>query len=368
MRFFPEEAYKRFFVILLYGLIGGALLYITLRYLFSAFLPFFIALGVAVLLRHPTAAIAQKAKLPKKFVAVLLALLFVSLLLSGAGYAIWRLAEELGSLAHAVMTGENTLLSDLQMMLSRLSELFSRFPFANGENSDTIRNALTETILDMAKNAVAELGTRLPALAASLASIIPQMLVFFVVTVLSAVYICADYDKIAAFLRKNIRGKARTILNTLRKVAGQTFSKVLRSYAILFLFTFAEVLLGFVILREPYAFLLALLTALVDSLPIFGTGTVLLPMALYRFFTGDIRIAIGLCILYGAVTVIRQILEPKILGDGFGMHPLLMLVAMYTGLRLFGVIGMIVLPIIAMLTKNIIFSLPHPEKETRHEA
>jgi sporulation integral membrane protein YtvI len=154
----------------------------------------------------------------------------------------------------------------------------------------------------------------------------------------------------------------------LRAAAGTTLKKVFRSYAILFLFTFSELLLGFVLLGEAYAFLLALVTALVDSLPVFGTGTVLLPLALYRFFTGDSHTATGFLILYAAVTVIRQILEPKILGKGVGMHPLLMLISMYAGLKLFGIFGMIVIPILAMIAKSIIPLLRAPEKENSYGA
>ncbi len=362
MRFFPEEGYKRIFVILLYAMLGGVLLYGIFRYLFPAFLPFLIAFPAAVLLRRPTLALSKHTKMPRKIIAALLAVLFVSAFLFGIGFAVWKLVDEIGDFARAVMSGENALLENLQALFLRIGDFASRLPFSGGDDAEKLRDTAMETVLDMAKNAAASLGTKLPELAGRFASAIPQTLIFFVVTVLSAVYFCADYDKITAFFHTHMQGKALVFCQKIRSAAGKTLAKVLKSYAVLFLLTFAELLLGFVILRESYAFLLALLTALVDSLPIFGTGTILLPLALYRFFTGDMRAAIGFCILYAVVTIIRQILEPKILGAGVGIHPLLMLISMYAGLKLFGILGMIFLPIGVIIAKNILFSFRKTEK------
>jgi predicted PurR-regulated permease PerM len=98
-------------------------------------------------------------------------------------------------------------------------------------------------------------------------------------------------------------------------------------------------------LRVPYAFILALLTALVDFLPLLGTGIILIPWAIVSLLLGEVRLGVGLLVLYAVSSVIRQILEPKLIGDGLGLHPLLSLAAMYSGLRLFGVWGMILAPL-----------------------
>lgn len=366
MRFFPEEGYKRIFVIFIYILLSIVLLYGIFRYLFPAFLPFLIAFPAAVLLRRPTLALSKHTKMPRKLIAVLLAVLFVSAFLFGIGFAVWMLIVEIGDFTRAVMSGENALLENLQALFSRIGTIASRLPFSGGEDAEKLRDTVLETVLDMAKSIVGGLATKLTDFAGRFASAIPQTIIFFVVTVLSAVYVCADYDKITAFFHAHIQGKALVFCQKVRAAVGKTLAKVLKSYAVLFLLTFAELLFGFVILREPYAFLLALLTALVDSLPIFGTGAILLPMALYRFFTGDIRTAIGFCILYAVVTVVRQIAEPKILGAGVGIHPLLMLISLYVGLKLFGVLGMILMPIITMIVKNIVEAFKKHEKENLH--
>lgn len=363
MRFFTEERAKYALTIFIFGGIGIFLLYLAFRYFFPVALPFLIAFSVAALLQKPTKAVSKLTRIPRRIISPLLSVIFVSALLGGIGFLVWKCISEIGEFARAVITGENALLENLQNFLSEIGALIARLPFSGGENAENLRNRVTETVLDMAKNTAIELGTKLPELAGRLASAVPQALIFCVVTILSAVYFCADYDKITSFIQNRLRGKARVVAEKIRLTTGTTLLKVLRSYAILFLLTFAELFLGFSILGERYAFLLAFLTALVDSLPILGTGTILLPIALYRFFMGDTRTAIGFAILYLAVTVIRQILEPKILGAGVGMHPMLMLVSMYTGLKLFGVLGMLLLPILAMVLKNTITAFRKSVKE-----
>ena len=139
--------------------------------------------------------------------------------------------------------------------------------------------------------------------------------------------------------------------------AGETFKRTalqfLKSYLVLFLITFAGLFLGFTLLRESYAFLFALVTALVDSLPIFGMGIILFPLAVFRFMTGELSYGIGLCMMYLILTVLRQVLEPKILGAGLGVHPLLMLFSMYLGLQWFGVGGMLIAPFLTVTVKNL---------------
>ena len=121
----------------------------------------------------------------------------------------------------------------------------------------------------------------------------------------------------------------------------------LRAYLFLGFLTFLQAFIGLAVLKIPYAFLLALAIAIVDVLPLLGTGVILIPWALIALLTGNVPLAIGLGILYGITTAVRQILEPKLIGDGLGLHPLLSLVAMYAGLRLFGVWGMILAPLVA---------------------
>ncbi len=357
MRLFPESGQYRFPRLIVYVIVIAAVCYAALRYLIPALLPFLIAFVLAALLRRPTLALCRQTRMPPRLVAALTAILF-ALILFGALTLIGRiLFSELGGFVRAVMSGENALIENLGSLLSRLWRLADRIPLLGSESRE-LRRLITDTVLDTAKGILSDIGTGLPVLAARLAAAIPQVLIFCTVTLLACVYICMDYDTIVNLLRKHIRGRLRERISRLRAITVKTASGIFRSYAVLFLLTFSELLVGFLILKESYAFLLALLTAAVDALPIFGIGTVILPMALYRIFVGDIHGAIGLCILYAVVTIIRQIAEPRLLGANIGMHPLLTLTAMYAGLKLFGLPGMILCPPLAVIIGRILKSIP----------
>ncbi|MCG0313234.1 MAG: sporulation integral membrane protein YtvI, partial [Calditerricola sp.] len=104
------------------------------------------------------------------------------------------------------------------------------------------------------------------------------------------------------------------------------------------------VLVGLLLLRVPYAVTIALLTGLVDLLPYLGTGAVFVPWIAYLFITGQIALAIGLSALYVIIIIVRQILEPKVLATNVGLDPLVTLIALFVGLKLWGFVGLIAGP------------------------
>jgi len=354
MRFLPEEPYRRTVYIVFYSLLGIFTVYVAAKYVFPVLLPFVIAFAAATLLRRPAAAVSKKTKIPQRIVSVVLVILFLTAGLGLLFVAVTEVAEQLGALARSIVAGENTILSNMTALLDRLGTLVTGLPFFSGENADALRESIAAAFSDMMKNAVFSFAAKIPGYAGRLVSAIPQALIFSIVTVFSAVYFCADYEKILSFIKSHLSGWPRAALREMYGQTGRTLAKYFKSYVIIFIFTFAELLVGFVILRQKYAFLLALITALVDILPVLGTGTVLIPWAIYLFASGDLRTAVGLLILYAVISVLRQVLEPKIVGAGIGMHPLLALVSMYVGLRLFGFFGMLLVPLVAVIVKNTI--------------
>lgn len=354
-----QKTEKRLIGFLLFLL--GVLLFF--RYLFFALLPFLIAFAAAGLLHRPAVRLAKKTRLPYRVVSVGLAVLCVSLFLGLSGFLIWQTAVQIGNFAKAALGGENAVLQNFSDIFSRVGEELSSLPMFSGEDAVLIRKQIGETVSDLLKNTLVSLASRLPAFAGKVVSAVPQIFVFFVVTVLSAVYFCKDYDKITDFFKARLSAKRFAQIGGLFSMLGETAMKFARSYLLLFVFTFGVLFLGFSLLGETYAFLFALVTALVDSLPIFGTGTVLVPLAVYHLIVGDTAYGIGACVLYLAVTVSRQVLEPKLLGAGMGIHPLFMLTAMYTGLQLFGIFGMLAAPFCAAILKNLIGIWKRPHEE-----
>ena len=112
--------------------------------------------------------------------------------------------------------------------------------------------------------------------------------------------------------------------------------------------------MGFLILRVNYATTLALIIALLDMLPVIGTGTVLIPWGIGAIVTGRVGMGIGILVMFGIITVVREVIEPKIVGSSIGMHPLLTLVAMYTGYKLLGLWGILIFPPALDLAKTLL--------------
>jgi len=176
---------------------------------------------------------------------------------------------------------------------------------------------------------------------------VPSFLVKFIITIVASFFFVSDYYAITSFLARQLPQKARDMLFKVKEKGVDVIFKFGRAYAILLSITFVELLIGFSLLRVDYALLIALLTAIVDILPVLGTGTVLIPWAAAMLILGNFPLGIGLLILYAIITVVRQMLEPRVVGKQIGLYPLVTLVCMFVGTYLFGFVGLFGLPIIA---------------------
>ena len=239
-------------------------------------------------------------------------------------------------------------------VLQKLGDGIAGLPFFSGKSAFELKESILQTFSETARNMFVSAASRFPAFAGKLVSAIPQIFIFCVITVLSAVYFCMDFEKVCGFFRSLIPMERREAADTVRDIFKRTALQFLKSYLVLFLLIFAGLFLGFVILGERYAFLFALMTAAIDALPIFGMGIIMLPLAVFHFMTGSVGYGVGILVLYLILTVFRQILEPKILGAGLGIHPLIMLCAMYAGWQWFGVFGMLMAPFLTVTVKNLL--------------
>ena len=182
-------------------------------------------------------------------------------------------------------------------------------------------------------------GSVLPFLGGMIRSL-PGLLLSVVVVLIASYYFAIDFRGINSKLMALFPPGGQRFLRKSKALLVDTGGRFLRAYGLLMVITFAELFVAFLILGYRYAFLLAAIIALVDILPVLGTGTVLIPWAVFCMFGGDWAGGIGLLIVYAVVTVARQILEPKIVGRYIGLSPLASLAAMYIGLRLMGFWGL----------------------------
>ncbi len=194
----------------------------------------------------------------------------------------------------------------------------------------------------------------------STAKQIPAVFTAIIIGMISCFFLTADYDGFVNMIKNTLTKEGGNNLSRAKNVIVNVFGKWLRSYITILFITFCEMALGLLILKwtgiyvTDYVFVIALCTAIVDIFPVFGTGTVLIPWAIYQFCTHNAATGIALLIIYGVITFVRQIIEPKLVSANVNMNPVITLMAMYIGLQVFGPLGIFILPLtcIFIITLN----------------
>lgn len=319
------------------ALVGILLLVgVFFRFLFLPLLPFLIAWGAAFALRPLSAKISSATHINRKAVSVALAVITVTLglfafvsivvlLLDGA----WRLIS--GFLS------DNRLMDVLSAITEPLSTVF-------GDGEGEISGYIEESV----KGALSRLLDGIISLLTGIIKGIPGVIFFILITVISAIYFCLDLDAVNSLVKRLLPDSA---VSTLRRIKDGTLSagaKYIRSYLFLMLITFAVMLAGFIIIGIRGAVALASLTALLDLLPLIGVGTVLLPWGVVSLILGDTGRAIALFVLFAVHEVIRQLVEPRIVGKSLGLHPIVSLILLYLGYKLFGFAGLLLTPLVSV--------------------
>ena len=338
----------------------GFLLWLTLRHAVGILTPFLLAGLLAALIRPWVERLHRITRIPRGVWSAVLVLLTVGGMGAITVGGVRRGIRELSRLAEELAADTEGLTAAVDKVLSRVESLSAHIPFLRRFEDAPFYEELCAGLDGMVEAAVTRLTesvtSRIPDMAMSLAGFLPAAFIFITVTLLACYYFTADNGRLAPALRSSLSPllpeSLRDRLPPLGRRLARLGKQYLRACLLLGLMTFLLSFIGLAILRVPYAFILALLLAAVDLLPLLGTGLVLIPWAVVSLLLGQIKLGIGLLILYGITSVTRQILEPKLIGDGLGLHPLFSLLAMYAGLQLFGVPGMILAPLIAAGIKS----------------
>lgn len=344
-----EKQHLQFLRTVVYVALGALAFWLARHFLLPWTLPFLIGLGLAAVLEHLVTFFIDRLHL-KRWMAAALCTLFLLLALGSILLLLaWRLWYE-GAL---LLNRLPTLLSGLPALGGQIETWAYRFIIAAPPQ---MQQSLWEAL-----NAFLAQGTALPdwlyttlaGWAATLLTSLPDWSLFLFTTGLATYFSSAGRPALLAFFRRQVpvtwRPAFRKSLRRLRLACGNW----LKAQGTLMLITFGELTIGFLLLGVDLPVLLAALTALVDALPVFGTGTVLLPWAVVELLSGRVTLALGLAGLYVIVCVVRSLLEPKLVGDRVGLPPLAALLCMYVGFRAFGVAGIIFSPLWAILLKEV---------------
>ena len=188
--------------------------------------------------------------------------------------------------------------------------------------------------------------------AGNLAKSIPSILVSTIVTIVAAYFFIAERDEVIVWFKKitpkPIQQRMTLVIDNLKYAVGGYFKAQFKIMIVVGVILF----IGFEIMQVNYSALLAILIAFLDFLPVFGTGTAIWPWAVYKVLSGDYKMTIMLLVLYGVTQLVRQLIQPKLVGDGLGMQPLVALVLLFVGYKVGSLLGMIFAVPVGMIAIN----------------
>ena len=338
-----EQAKIRFLIRTAYFLTIAVGVFLICRFLFAYFLPFLVGILIAWAVQRPAAFLSKRIKLPKRTAALILAIL---LFLLAALLSVF--------LAYRGSISGRKLLSDLSRKLPELGDAFSRI--RSGVKGIFNRlpqeiSAASDAFYSGAVNRLAQLLTGAASSAAGwIVKRIPLYLFNTVIALAASCYIAIDFERLSRFLKGVIGRRPYENLCRIKEILKNSVFKLVRGYFILSMISFFLLLAGFFILQVKNPVIAALLIAAVDFLPALGTGAVLIPWGVTSFLLSDVRTGAGLLILYAVIAVVRYFAEPRVIGGQTGVNPLFMLVAMFSGFKIFGGIGIFLAPIVLIVT------------------
>ncbi|MBQ6380865.1 MAG: sporulation integral membrane protein YtvI [Clostridia bacterium] len=351
------EKRKSFLINLLFFFAVGAILYVLLVKALPVVMPFVFAFLFALILNKPAFRIHKKFPKIKKSTAgrilFLLILIIVLVIIAFAGV----------SIASYIKSFVKWLAANFKHIPSYLLGLKDKVLAGTANMPEGIRTAVENALnkyasTDAIKSIdVSKILTGAAGGVWSFAKGVPSVLVSSLIAVIATFFMFGAYDDAVLFIKAQLPERGRTMLSDVKAAFKDTIGNYALAYGKIILITFGEILVSLLIMKlfkiykGSYIPLIAAGIAIVDILPVLGTGSIVAPWAVICFVQGDIAMGIALLVMWAAISVIRQYIEPKLVGKQIGLNPVLTLLGMYVGLKVFGAIGMFGLPITIIILK-----------------
>ena len=346
----PIEKYRRFLITFAYYAVIAALAFVVLRYALPMLAPFVIGAVIAYLLRHPIRLLNRRLSIPYKGAAVLVVLLFYGVI----GTLLVLLSVKAANWVISTVTLLPTMYQIHALpFFDEVSHNLERiFRDLDPEVMASLEN-LGDQLLASAGNLISSLSGSAVGVLSGAATSLPGLFIKLVLMIISTFFIAIDYETLKAFILRQLSEKVKTLLWEIKHYVAGTLWVCIRSYALIMSITCVELSIGLSIVKIEHAVLIALLISVFDILPVLGTGGIMIPWTVLTAIQGNFPLALGLLIIYVVITIIRNILEPKIVGGQLGLHPIVTLASMFAGVQLFGVIGLFGFPIGLSLLRHL---------------
>lgn len=363
----PKVEKRRDFLInLLYLAAILGLAYVFFKYLFWMAAPFLLTFFFAMLLQRPLRWLDKKTeKKAHTFWSIALVILSVMIIIIPLVFIFIGVGNKISDFVSYLVGQLDDIPTFLATLEKEILDLLKHLPSGLYKTlSNTVTESFTKLIQggESATSAI-DVDTIKSGLSTGISGMysvvknIPSVLIGIVIGLVAWIFFTKDYDKIVRFIQRQMPKDKKNTLVEFKQVFYKTILTMFRAYGLIMCITFGELLLGFSILsmlgimKNGYFALIAAGIAIFDILPVAGSGGILMPWAIVCLVTGNYKQTIGLIIIYVVITVIRQYIEPKIVGTSLGVNPIVTLMGLYFGLKLFGFIGMFVVPITIMTLK-----------------
>ena len=304
--------------------------------------PFVIAFVIAYALKHPVRFLHRKLHLPQKLAALLCIILFYCTV----GALIALLSIKLVSATITLVSSLPTLyevhaLPFFMDILHNIEDAFDHMDPVLVAGLDELGRRM---ILSLG-NLISGVSVRFMGVATGIATAIPGLFIKLVLMIISSIFITMDYDRLTGFCLNQLSDHAKDVFFQIKEYVSGTLWVCIRSYALIISITFFELSIGLSLIKLEHAFVVAFIISIFDILPVLGTGGIMIPWTILTAIRGDYTMALSLLVIYLVITVIRNIIEPKIVGSQLGLHPVVTLCSMFAGAQLMGVVGLFGFPI-----------------------
>ncbi len=301
------------------------------------FLPFLIGWVIAAIANPPVRFFEEKFRIRRKAGSAVVITTVIALVILCGYLLVSRLISAGIGFVEMLPDLWQNLEADFREIGENLSVIYNGLPQDLRQNIVKIGQEMDVYLAEL----VSTIGTPTVSAVGNFAKNIPGMVINVIMCILSAYFFIAEKESIGQFWQRcipaGIRDKWRLVFGSLKNAVGGYFKAQLK----IELWIFVLLLAGFFLLRIPYAPLVAFLIAVLDFLPFFGTGAVMVPWAVIKILSADYEMALWLLVIWGVGQLVRQIIQPKIVGDSVGIEPLPTLILLYIGYKCASVVGMI---------------------------
>ncbi|GHV42076.1 sporulation integral membrane protein YtvI [Clostridia bacterium] len=327
--------------------------HIFVNFLFVYVAPFFVGFIIALILNPIVTFLKERFKIHRGVSGIILILILIAAVVVIGVSLFNRLISQAISFSRDMPAYIQNIQRTLALLGEKIEVLGTLVP---EDIRKEVETAVSGIISNLTTDITASLGSGVGHGGVSFVRALPSGILWFFFCVVSAFFFIKDMPLISETMAKITPAWLKKNVGAIRGGVLTAVGGYVKAQAIIMSVTGSICILGLSILKFPYALLVGMLIAILDALPFFGSAAVFWPWAIYNFLTGNYRFGIGLLIIYGAVFTSRQLLEPKVLSSQIGIHPILTLMSIFAGLKVFGIFGFVIGPFVVVCAKIILLT------------